>query len=215
MFKRFGVAALLAGATIASGVANAETIVLGSSGWQASWDSSLDGRVDIIIDAVGPDFVLIQKAAEFTEGPGVGGIYPPIAITFQQISPNAVPRIIMADEILTNSTGTTWTDFHMELVDHGDATWDPGATFGSGFSIAPFTNLVFQPGNTTLDIFGGGVIPHGGIYSPGIAAGELYINVNVAAQAPFTTFTLKEFPTPEPTTALLLVSGAALLRRRR
>lgn len=213
MFKK-----ILMGAVAMSGLfvgsATADTIVLGTSGWQATWDNSLNGLVDIIIDAQGPDFVLIQKAAEFRDGPGIGGIFPPIVITFQQIAVNAVPNIIIADEILTNQTGVPWTDFHMELVDSGDAVFDPAATFGSGFSVAPFTNLVFQPGNTTLDIFGGGSVPNGGIYVPGAGPGELYIRATPHASAPFTTFSLKEFPTPEPSTALLLAAGAAVLRRR-
>jgi hypothetical protein len=215
MLRRFastGVAAILA--AFGASTAQADTIILGTSGWQATWDSSLDGLVDIIVDGVTADSVIIQKAAEFRQPPGPDGLFPPILVTFQQISPNAVSRIIMNDEILTNSTGAPWTDFHMELVDGGDATFDPAATYGSGFSIAPFTNLTFSPDNTALDIFGGGSIPNGGVYFPGAAAGNLFIDVVTSPTAPFTTFTLKEYPTPEPTTALLLVLGAALIRRR-
>ena len=196
------------------GSAHAGSIVLGSSGWQASWDPSLDGRVQIVLDAVTADTVLIQKLAEFTQGPGIGGIYPPVIVTFQQIAPTSVRNIVIADEVLTNSTGTTWTDFHMTLVDHGDATFNPTSTFGSGFTYNPFSNLVFSPDNTQLDLFGGGTVPNGGTFGPGIGNGELYINVNPSSVAPFTTFSLKEFPTPEPTTLVLLGLGAAFIRRR-
>ncbi|MEP0848595.1 MAG: PEP-CTERM sorting domain-containing protein, partial [Phycisphaerae bacterium] len=60
------------------------------------------------------------------------------------------------------------------------------------------------------------IIPNGGIWFPGDGAsdGELVIDVTTHAQAPFTVFTLKETPTPEPSSVLLLVAGAALLRRR-
>lgn len=214
-------AALAIGGGMA-GAVQADTVVLGTSGWQASWDSSLDGLVDIVLDGITSDSVIIQKAVEFTQPPGVGGLFPPVAVVFQQISANAVPNIIITDEILTNSTGTAWTDFHMQLVDSGDAVFNPAATTGSGFSTAPFGHLTFGSGNTTLDVDGFGLgpggsnatVPHGGIYSPGAAAGELYIVTNPHSSAPFTTFSLKESPTPEPATGLVLLLGATLLRRR-
>lgn len=205
-----------------AGTAQADTVVLGTSGWQASWDDSLHGLVGIVVDGVTSDAVIIQKAAEFIQPPGVGGLFPPIAITFQQIAGNAVPNIIISDEILTNSTGTAWTDFHMSLVDGGDAAFNAAATIGSGFSTAPFGHLTFSLGNTALDVDGFGLgaggsdatIPNGGIYSPGAAAGELYIVTSPHSAEPFTTFTLKEWPTPEPATGVILLLGATLLRRR-
>lgn len=201
----------------------------GAAGWRATWDNSLDGLVQIIAadcSQLANGRVFIEKSAEFTQGPSPSGVFPTIAITFQQTGPTNVNRIIIEDEIITNSTGSPWTDFHMDLIDSGDAWFDVAATAGSGgpppigFSIAPFTQASFTnfigPGPTRLDILGG-VVPHGTIWFPGSGAldGELHIAVNPHASAPFTTFSLKETPTPEPASLSLLAIGAAVALRRR
>lgn len=214
--------ASLAAAVAFAATASAGSVVLDGSGWQASWDSSLDGLVDITLDGVTSNAVIIQKSIEFTQGPGIAGLFPPVAITFTQLTANAVPYIVLADEILTNHTGTAWTDFHMQLVDGGDAAFDPVSTFGSGFSAAPFGHMTFGNSNTTFDVDGFGLgpggsdatIPNGATYFPGTGSGELYILANTHATAPFEVFTLKESPTPEPATGMVLLLGAALLRRR-
>jgi len=198
----------------------------GGSGWRATWDSSLDGLVQIIASdctQIANGRVFIEKSAEFTQGPSPSGVFPTIAITFTQTAVTNVTRIIIEDEIITNSTGSPWTDFHMDLIDSGDAVFDVAATAASGgpgpigFSIAPFTQAGFTNGNTRLDIFGG-VVANGTQWFPGGGAldGELHIAVNPHAQAPFTVFSLKETPTPEPASLMLLTLGAmATLRRRR
>ncbi len=215
---------MLALSCASSGVAG--TVQLGSSGWQASWDSSLDPYVDIIVDAVVPseDAVIIQKAAEFIQGPGFGGLFPPIAITFTQTDANAVSRIVINDEIITNNTGHDWLDFHMQLVDSGDAMFNAADTNasagGNGFSIAPFTVQSFGPGPnppyTTYNLRGG-VVPDGTVWFPGSGAadGELFIDTITGAGTvndPFTVFTLKEWPTvPEPASGLLVCLGLLIV----
>lgn len=201
----------------------------GSSGWKASWDASLDPFVDIIVDLVTPGAVFIQKSAQFTQGPGPGG-FPTIPITFTQLVPGAVGQIVFNDEIITNSTGVDWTDFHFEILNSGDAVFNPALTNasagGAGFTTAPLTNQMFAPDNLSfwVDGFGLGVggsdavIPNGTQWFPGDGAfdGELYIDVVTKAAAPFTVFTLKETPTvPEPATLGLLAFGAFLLLARR
>jgi len=197
----------------------------GNAGWRATWDNSLDGLVQIIASdcsQLASGRVFIEKSAQFTQGPSPSGVFPTIAITFTQTGPTNVTRIIIEDEIITNSTGVPWTDFHMDLIDSGDAVFDVAATAGSGgpppigFSIAPFTIAGFSNGNTRLDIMGG-VVPNGTTWFPGsgVLDGELHIAVNPHAQAPFTTFSLKETPTPEPASLSLLAIGAAVALRRR
>lgn len=201
--------------------AHAGTVNIGG-GWQASWDDSLDGLVQIIPQGVVGDTVLIQKSAEFTQGPDQFGLFPSIPITFTQKEPDAVPNIGILDEIITNSTGVDWTDFHMILVDGGDAAFDPNATMNSGgdppigWTIAPFTQAAFSDNNMRLDIYGG-VVPNGSQWFPGngISDGTLFIKTVPHEQAPFTVFTLKETPTPEPGTLAALLLGGLLLRRRR
>ena len=196
----------------------------GAAGWRAIWDVSLDPYVQIIASdcsQLANGNVFIQKSAEFTQAP-VNGVFPAIPIVFMQTGPTNVSHIVIDDEIITNSTGSPWTDFHFDLLDSGDAVFNPASTAASGgggpigFSISPFTVAVFANANTRLDI-SGGVVPNGGIWFPGDGAtdGQLWIDVNPRTSAPFTTFTLKETPTPEPTTLALLAIGGLLMRRRR
>lgn len=206
--------------------ARAGSIILDDSGWEAIWDSSLDGLVDVTVDSVTANAVFIEKSAEFTGAPGPGG-FPSIAIVFRQIAADAVPQIVISDEIIVNSTGVDWTDFHMEVIDSGDAHFNPTLTdasgFGGGFSTSPFDHQAFGDGETSFwtDGFGlaagGGdaIVEAGAVWFPGIGPGELYIDVTPRGSAPFTLFTLKETPTPEPATCLLMLVGAGILTRRR
>ena len=202
------------------------SIILGDSGWEAIWDSSLDSLVDITVDNVTADAVYIEKSAEFTGAPGPGG-FPSIAIVFRQIAADAVRQVVINDEIITNSTGVDWTDFHIEVLNDGDAAFNPALTdasgFGGGFSTSPFDHQMFGDGDTSfwVDGFGLGagggdaIVEAGDVWFPGIGPGELYIDVTTQPSAPFTLFALKETPTPEPATCLLMLVGAAILARRR
>ncbi len=197
----------------------------GAAGWRASWDVSLNSTVQVIAadcSRLDDGLLFIQKSAEFTQGP-VNGIFPTIPIVFAQTGPTKVQQIIIEDEIITNSTGVAWTDFHFDLLDSGDAVFNPEMSAKSqgggpiGFSIAPFTTAVFTNGNTRLDI-AGGVVPNGEYWFPGDGGkdGQLWIDVMPHMEAPYTTFILKETPTPEPSTLVLLALGSlGLLRRRR
>jgi len=195
-----------------------------SSGWIAEYEEN-GGMLQIVVDGVQSDRVIIQKIAEF-QSPPVNGVFPPIVVTFKQVAADAVELIVINDEVLSNSTGVDWTDFHMQIVDSGDAWFDVPLTDasngGNGFSIAPFTQSNFSPAGpnpTVFDMFDG-TVPDGFTFVPGGAPdGELYIRTNTHAVAPFTIFSLKEFPTiiPEPSTLLLVLFGSSLigLGRRR
>jgi len=205
------------------------------SGWAAWFDSSLDPFVDVSANLVdtGQDAVFIHLTKEFRQG-SENGVFPSIPIVFAQVSPNAVSNIVIDDEIIINSTGQDWTDFHMSLMDHGDARFDADKTANSGgtgpigFSLGPFTQAQFVPdsgGNlTTLNIFSG-VVPTGTPWFPGSGAndGQLWISVNTEPGS--TIFTLLETPTmtaavPLPTSAwmgIALLGGGGILaavRRR-
>ena len=215
---------------------------LGTSNWVASWDASLDGLVDIVFDGQVGNTVYIEKFAEFTQGPNGAGIFPTIPITFTQVAPTSVNQIAINDEVITNSTGHDWTDFHFVVADDGDAAFNRPLSDAStpiGFYTAPFENQMWGgqigPDLYTefwVDGFGLGpggtdaIIPGqfpGNIWNPGngLFNGELFIDVVPHASAPYTVFTLKETPTgviPEPSTAVLLLLGAMgciRMRRRR
>jgi len=236
MEGRFGaIKHVIAGCTSASAIlliasgAHAGMINIGG-GWQASWDASLDPYVDVTSFGVVGDAVFIEKSAEFIQPPPQPGFpFPPIPITFTQTDPGAVHNIVIDDEIITNSTGIYWNDFHMVLLDHDDAFFDPAATLASGgggpigFTISPFTFAAFAADNKSLDI-SDGLVPDGTQWFPGDGAtdGQLWINVNTGdgVDKPLSTFTLKESPTSDfiPTPgalALLTLGGLTSLGRRR
>jgi hypothetical protein len=153
--------------------------------------------------AVIDDVVFIQKSAEFTQGP-VNGVFPSIPIVFRQTGPSTVTNIVIDDEIITNSTGVDWDDFHLNILNAGDALFNPAATADShgpgpiGWTIAPFTEAAFTPDLLGLDIWAG-TVPAGGLWFPGDGAfnGQLWIDVVSKENAPYTLFTLKEMPTIE------------------
>jgi len=205
------------------------------SGWAAWIDASLDPFVDVSTNLVdtGQDAVFIHLTKEFRQG-SVNGVFPSIPIVFAQMNQNAVSNIVIDDETIVNNTGQDWTDFHMSLMDHGDARFDADKTANSGgtgpigFSLGPFTQAQFVPdsgGNlTTLNIFSG-VVPTGTPWFPGSGAndGQLWISVNTEPGS--TIFTLLETPTmtaavPLPASAwmgIALLGGGAVIgvvRRR-
>jgi hypothetical protein len=213
----WGTVALLAAVSTAS----AGSVVIGG-GWQASWHPDLDPFVDINPVTVVGDAVFIQKSAEFTQGP-VGGVFPSIPIVFEQIAYPAATSIVIDDEIIKNSTSFPWDDFHIDLLNGPDVAFDPAATAASGgggpigWTIDPFLQAAFTPDLTRLDIWDG-VVPAGGLWFPGdgLTNGQLWIDVVPKENEPYTTFILKETPTPEPATmALLAMGGLALIRRRK
>lgn len=200
----------IAGISIAS-FAQAGMIQL-DGGWNASWDDSLDPYVSIVGMGVANDTLFIQKSAEFTAFP------QEIDVLFVQRETDAVPYIAIDDEIITNSTGTDWTDFHMRIV--GNGAFDPAQTGGGGgpigFTIAPFTAASFEDNNQLLNIYDGTVF-NGAQWFPGDGAtdGLLYIDARPGATSP-NTFILREYPTPTPgSMSLLALAGLGVVRRRR
>lgn len=188
---------------------NAGLMGLGS-GWQAVWDSSLDPYVEITVEpTTETDAVYIHKTAEFIQGPNRYGVFPSIPIQFQQVAPSSVTRIVILDETLTNATGVNWTDFHWDVLDHGEVWFNSANPFGT----SPMNNQTWYNVDMSLSV-DGGVVANGAVWQPGLASGELVINVVSKPGPLYTTLTLKETPTPEPVSLLLIVIGGLLLRRR-
>lgn len=117
-----------------------------------------------------------------------------------------------------------WRDFHIDLLG-GFTVFDSVSTKNSGgpdpigWDIAPFKQAAFTASLKRLDIWDG-VVPAGQSWLPGgapaggPAGGQLWLDVFPNPNS-FTSFTLKETPTPEPATVCLLAfGGVALLTKR-
>jgi hypothetical protein len=208
-----------------AGMASAGSTLLGNSGWRAVWDDSLNARVEIdFIEVIG-NTVFLQKSAEFTD-PIVDGKYTAIAITFEQIGESSIDSFVIDDEIVTNSTGSTWTGLNMKVNNNENVSFDPVRTADSngggpiGFSIDPFTTAEFQSNNTKLRI-SGGLMESGEVWFPGGGGhdGQLWINMPSGAVGDFQSFTLKEIPTatviPGPAGLAAMMLAASFGRRRR
>jgi len=192
---------------LSAGVSMADVMTLPlvlDSGWDATINDS--ENVDIVVDAINvvEDYVVIEIFKNFRD------FDTPIVIDFES-SPNAVNIIRISDENIVNLTGVDWTDYHWEIINvtGGTATFaDPG-----DFSVAPFDTKVLTL--DTLDAFGGGPVLDGSVFAPGQNSGPLDI-VTDPAGVELVSFTLVQYPTPEPATlAVLALGGLVLLRRRR
>lgn len=187
------------------------------SGWRAVLPD--DTNVGIVVDRVTCSYVRIEIAKNFN-GPPENGDFPRIIILFEQTGDdaNTVGTIQITDELITNNTGSKWTDYHWQI--NGPAAFDKTATEDSGFSINPFTNKSWTAKSgwgsdyaLALDV-DGGEVPNGGTFAPGISAGKLYIDV--ALDENDSDFCFVQYPTPEPGTMVLLaLGGAGMLCRRR
>lgn len=199
-------------------VALAGTIDVGG-GWRASWPAP-PGGLDIQVDEVTPQFVKIRIVKDFT-APPTGGVFEARVIDFVQIKPDAetVPQIIISQETISNLTGAPWTDYHWAVFNQGEVWFKVPES--AAFDVTPFANKdfsdpyqIFNDPNRATDLdVDGGLVPPGGVFSPGAVAGDLCIGIDLTASVPV-SFTFKQFPTPEPAGLVLVTLGALALRRR-
>jgi len=113
--------------------------------------------------------------------------------------------VIAIDELVTNDTGVTWTDYHVILANFdgtpvdANAAFDPASVANSAFAsmAADSEQILLSAGTVDPD-----------------AEFSLSFEINTDG-APDTGFLLKQYATPEPVSLLLLAAGALTLRRRR
>jgi len=114
-------------------------------------------------------------------------------------------NVIAIDELVTNDTGVTWTDYHLILANFDGTPIDANAAF----DLASVSNLAFA--DVAAD--GEQIFLSGGTVGPD-AEFSLEFAIDTDG-APGTGFLLKQYATPEPVALLLLAAGALTLRRRR
>ena len=211
-----GITAALAAVICAPAFGGTVVVDLGG-GWEAT---VFDPENAVVIPGAAGVFS-IQK--EFTDGPGVGGLFPAINILFSQTADDidTLTTLVLTNEDIMNMTGAQWDDYHWQVLDGGEVWFDVPASLA--WDVSPFTNPatfddpggLFGDANKATHIdANGGIVPNGGSFMPGLAAGDLVLQVDLSGEEPM-NFTLKQFPTPEPSTLLLIGFGAAVLARRR
>ena len=214
--KRFAMRAapVLAGLGLAAAPAMGEVTVDLGGGWQATIFE--DTLVDLAVDYVSleEDILVIEKFANFATIDPLTGQPDPVRINFFQTGTDemTVSRIVIADEIIQNNSGSAFTQFDMVLMG-SQATWNEDLS--SGISLDGFSDLSFSD-NSQRATFSGGSVPAGGFWTPGADFGELVIDIDLSSSNA-ASFVLKEIPTvPAPGVfALLGVAGVVARRRRR
>jgi len=198
----------IVGAGIAAAIpmtASAQVVKDLGKGWEVTIFQP--NMVDVFVDPSGPGSLVIEKIAEFSS-------VMPIELMFTQNQPDAqtVSQIVLTSAVITNSTGQGWVSF-TETVTPGVAQFNEGLS--GDYSISPFTSREYFNGDTEV-VFSGGTVGAGEIWSPGLAAGGLVIDIDLSGSAP-AVFTLAELPTvPGPgSIAVLALGGLVGARRRR
>lgn len=201
MLKKASLAALaVAGLSLGASSALAGSVTLGTSGWSASWDSSLDARLGIVFDGESTDSVFVEKFATFTTNEMTNGVPSGLVVTFHKDSTNAKPFLVIDNEAVTNSTNATWNGFQFILAPAGSGvTFDTGKTAGPpAFSINPFTTATYSPDSTVLTVGGGslGSTSPNNTWFPG-TSGALWITT-AGASTTLDNFSFKELPIVGP-----------------
>lgn len=190
-------------------------------GIDSGWDADIpdDIHTGIVVDKVTSSYVRIEIFKDLDQ-PAREGDFPPHLIQFHPRTGSAVSTIRITDETIINDTGMPWTDYHWSIVGLG-ASFNTTLTDASGFSVSPFQTKTWGPlvstGHSRQLGVSNGVIAPGSVYRPGLAKGELVIDILPSLDLPSRTFTLMQYPTPEPATLVTVVLGGliALARRRR
>ncbi len=205
----FPACVLAAGMT--AGVANADTI-LEASGWRVEVDTSLVDNVMLNPLSATTDELRVIKSAEFDSVSNLTGIVDSIVLQFTQIDTdeNTADRIVLDSEVITNSTGVDWSSFVISVL---GSSAEFNGTLSSSFAAPPFPNADITSDEAG---FSGGVLPDGGVWLPGLFAGNLVIDIDLD-QADPVTFGLKELPiaVPAPGAGVLALCGFGAMARRR
>jgi len=235
---RKGWISLSAGLFVAGALAvlKAPAAISSFGGWQAEWSNTLDNAngTYVTLTVLGMrdgQWVALEKVAVFADPAARNGIGA-IEINFTQISPNAVPQLVITQENITNVTGVDWTGFNFSITggiegSAGLPHFDLDDTFNNSapFSIEPFelTGTTSEAGVVRGIELGNGTLADGSIWWPGVPKGSLVIFSSPNPTGPRQSFRFIEQPRisdpppiPEPATiTTITIGGVFLLGLRR
>lgn len=228
-----GVLTSVASATL---VNNADSFFpIDETGWEVRVSEQFSGKVFVLYDRLENDAVWIELRKEFDEFTTFqNDMGDSLQLEFRLADKNAVnfaSDIVIKDETIINSTGRTWTDFHIELAfnlnSYGDVGFDPDFIFEGPIDdfnpfivqFDPFSyhGILVNDLSTPLKIdFLDGELPSGQDLLPGFGgSGQNYVRI-ITSLDEGDSFIIKEWPTiPEPATLSLLAFGLIPLLRRR
>ena len=118
------------------------------TGWEVRVSEQFSGKVFVLYDSLENDAVWIELRKEFDESTTFeNDMGDSLQMEFRLADKSAVnfaPDIVIKDETIINSTGRTWTDFHIELASnlnsYGEVGFDPDFIFeGPIAGYNPFT----------------------------------------------------------------------------
>jgi hypothetical protein len=213
-------AAILASVT-ATALATDIVLPLRDTGWSVSFDERLKEQLGVHVLGVRPsqNAVLLELDKWFTGIKSNTG-FDPIILSFNKDNlSTSYSRFIIKDEFIVNDTDTDWLDFHM-LLSPGVVGFDNlTVPDGDKFADVDFYN---NSGYTGLPVeldFSNGTVPHdppSNYFQPAYWGGDIIVvtDPQMGTNGKVGSFILKEFPTPEPASFLLLL-GTLLFGRRK
>jgi len=205
-----------------------------NTGWEVSFDDSLRYNIGVHVLGLRPGeqgavIVELDKWFDKFKDPIAG--FDPYAIRFTKINLDTTfTKIIIPDEFIVNGTDHKWYDFHFALGEGPVAGFDSSVVPDGG----QLPNVSYSDPNGYLNLptqlnfvgddthFVSNTYPDN-VFQPGYASGYISIITSPLmgkldqGQPVPDHFILKEWPTPEPGTCMLLLGGLAGLRwmRRR
>jgi hypothetical protein len=187
------------------------------SGWIASWGESVVTVVPISVVGNTLTVTIYKNFGPAEAADGEEESHDALITFTHSATPplsGYVTKIVVAGETIQNNSALAWTQFNWIILQPGTASFNVNE---SAWDAAPFTvnhwlDAVGEPvtGNSATRLtVSDGEVGAGSVFTP---QGYLVIQPNQG----ITTFTLKEFPVPEPVSLCLLgVAAIGLLRARK
>lgn len=191
--------------TAPAGAAIQLTDGVNASGWQVSLYDAAIGVSNITVDlSAGTVTFDVQKNYGPMVGEGDDAEFPVGLMVFHEVLPaaNTVPKIIIRQEQIINSSGGIIDEFRWIFSPTGCGHFDTTSTW----NVAPFAQEQWLSPN--LLVASQGAFGDGQIFNPN---GDLTLLANRNGD-----IQLKEYVAPEPgSMALVTLAGLCLIRRRR
>jgi len=206
--KRTGVVLVALAVMVCSSPSRADMIPLGDSGWTASWAGD-----DIAVSVMTEDNASVTiEITKILHAQTLGQL-PAATVMFIQTDPQAVDRIIVGKETISNDTGQFWGEFRWILTPTTNVAFNQVA---SDWDVTPFPQVDWLPHSVVASGSINDVQELVGV-GPFIPQGDPGLVIDINTQSGSTVFGLKQvavptdIPLPEPVTLAVLIMGGGLV----